>query len=116
MNNEKTPNAEEQEFDRLMEFYLRSTGQLFPTTPAQVEAFEKYMSTLPAEAKAPATDLPTAAEILARGYQPYKPVAEASTRIVDFTNDYALAARNGKQLSEETLRKMREETENETEE
>lgn len=116
MNNEKTPNAEEQEFDRLMDFYLRSTGQLFPSTPAQVEAFEIYMSTLPAEAKAPATDLPTAAEILARGYQPYKPVAEASTSTVDFTDDYALAARNGKQLSESTLRKMREETENETEE
>lgn len=116
MNNEITPNAEEQEFDRLMEFYLRSTGQLFPITPQQVEAFEKYVSTLPAEAKAPATELPTAAEILARGYQPYKQVAEAGTRMEDFTNEYALAARNGKQLSEETLRKMREETENETEE
>lgn len=34
--------AEVREFEHKLEFFLRSTGRLFPITPAQVEAFEKH--------------------------------------------------------------------------
>jgi hypothetical protein len=97
---------EEQKFSRKLEFFLRSTGRLFPVTPAQVEAFEVYMASHPNPVPLPQFKL-SAEEILERGYINYtpklKPVPENA-----YDDDMKLAARNKGDLTEDILKMMRE--------
>ena len=82
---------------------LRSAGYLFPITDAQVEAFEKLGLTeeLPASLADPGA-------ILRRGVVKSIPLQQpkADERIVD--SFQRLAARHGKELTPEILRKMQE--------
>jgi hypothetical protein len=99
---------EEQKFSNKLEFFLRSTGRLFPVTPAQVEAFEEYIASHPNPAPLPEFKY-SAEEILERGYIEYVPKAQ-QPKIeypIDIPN-MKMAARNSKGLSPEILRKMEE--------
>jgi hypothetical protein len=93
-------------FEMKLEFFLRSTGRLFPITPAQVEAFEKRNPTYPTTSvKAD----PLA--ILARGYRNYTLPTNVSPDTLADNDGFRMAARNGKEISPEILRKMREDRE-----
>jgi hypothetical protein len=93
-------------FEKKLEFFLRSTGRLFPITPAQVEAFEKRNPTYP---KNPSHTDPMA--ILKRGYINYKLPSIVSPDTNSDTEGFRMAARNGKEISPEILRKMHEDRE-----
>ena len=106
---ELTPD-EEEKLSRKLEFYLRSTGHLFPVTPAQVEAFEEYMATQPNPAPLPEFKL-SAEEILQRGYVEYVPKAKPFPVEDEYGEGIRAAARNKGDLTEEILKKMREDQE-----
>ena len=94
-------------FEKKLEFFLRSTGRLFPITPAQVEAFEKRNPTKPTT-----TFNADPMAILERGYRNYSlPTITVSPDTKTDIEGFRLAARNGKEISPEILRKMREDRE-----
>ena len=93
-------------FEKKLEFFLRSTGRLFPITPAQVEAFEKRNPTYPTS-----TTHADPMAILARGYRNYTLPITVSPDTQTENEGFRMAARNGKEISPETLRKMREDRE-----
>ena len=90
-------------FEMKLEFFLRSTGRLFPITPAQVEAFETRNPTYPTT-----TTKADPLAILERGYRNYTLPTTISPETLPENDGFRMAARNGKDLSPETLRKMRE--------
>jgi len=90
-------------FEKKLEFFLRSTGRLFPITPAQVEAFEKRNPTYPTT-----TAQADPMAILKRGYIHYTLPTTVSPDTLSENEGFRMAARNGKGISPETLRKMRE--------
>jgi hypothetical protein len=96
---------EEANYQRQLDFYLRSTGKLFPVTPAQVAAFEEYMQQHP-ELEAPETDL-TPEEVLRRGYVDYIPKQVSPQDENPWSEGMKAAARNAGEMDEETLKKMR---------
>ena len=99
---------EEQKFSNKLEFFLRSTGRLFPITPAQVEAFEEYIASHPDPAPLPEFKY-SAEEILKRGYIEYSPkTPQPKIEYPGNISDMKMAARNSKGLSPEILRKMQE--------
>ena len=107
MNNSEGPLTMSDEiFEKKLEFFLRSTGRLFPITPAQVEAFEKRNPTYPTT-----TAQADPMAILERGYRNYKLPTTVSPDTLTENNGFRMAARNGKEISAETLRKMREDRE-----
>jgi len=93
-------------FEKKLEFFLRSTGRLFPITPAQVEAFEKRNPTFPTTSL-----LADPMAILERGYRNYTLPTTVSPDTLTENEGFRMAARNGKEISPETLRKMREDRE-----
>lgn len=93
-------------FEKKLEFFLRSTGRLFPITPAQVEAFEKRNPTYPTT-----TTHADPLAILERGYRNYTLTAAVSPDTLKENDGFRMAARNGKELSPEILRKMHEDRE-----
>lgn len=101
---------EEQTFSRKLEFFLRSTGRLFPVTPAQVEAFELYMASHPDPSPLPEFKL-SAEEILERGYIEYVPKARPIPTEDEYGDCFKAAARNKGNLTEDILRKMKEDQE-----
>lgn len=92
-------------FEKELDFFLRSTGRLFPITPAQVEAYEQNMKPSP---KTPASASP--AEILKRGYITELPKIVKMTPSVD-PSTYRAAARNGNEIPDDVLRKMHDDRE-----
>lgn len=105
-NSEGLPIMSDEIFEMKLEFFLRSTGKLFPITPAQVEAFEKRNPTYPT-----ATTHADPLAILERGYRNYTLPATVSPDTLIENDGFRMAARNGKDISPETLRKMREDRE-----
>lgn len=101
---------EDKELSSKLEFFLRSTGRLFPITPAQVEAFEEYMASHPQLTPIPQSEL-TPEEILQRGYVEYTPKAKPVTEEDVYGNYFRAAARNKGDLTEDVLRKMKEDQE-----
>jgi hypothetical protein len=93
-------------FEKKLEFFLRSTGKLFPITPAQVEAFEKRNPTYPAK-----TSKADPMAILERGYRDYTIPITVSPDTLKENDGFRMAARNGKEISSDILRKMREDRE-----
>lgn len=93
-------------FEKKLEFFLRSTGRLFPITPAQVEAFEKRNPTYPTT-----TTQADPMAILERGYRNYTLPTTVSPDTLTDNEGFRMAARNGKDISPEILRKMREDRE-----
>lgn len=91
-------------FEMKMEFFLRSTGRLFPITPAQVEAFEKRNPTYPTTFNAD----PMA--ILERGYINYS-LPKVSPDTLPDNEWLRKAARNGREIPTDILRKMKEDRE-----
>jgi hypothetical protein len=91
-------------FEKELDFFLRSTGRLFPVTPAQVEAYEQNMKPSP---KTPASASPD--EILKRGYITEIPTLKNIASPSDHT--YRLAARNGNEIPDDVLRKMHDDRE-----
>lgn len=89
-------------FEKKLEFFLRSSGRLFPITPAQVEAFEKQNPNHPST-----TLLIDPIDILRRGHINYT-LPKQSEELQPENEWQAMAARNGTTLSPETLRKMHE--------
>jgi hypothetical protein len=98
---------EEQKFSRKLEFFLRSTGRLFPVTPAQVEAFEKNMASHPDPEPLPEFKL-SAEEILERGYIDYVPKTRPIPAEDEYGDCFKAAAQNKGNLTEDILRKMKE--------
>jgi hypothetical protein len=111
-----TPNEltadEEEKFSRKLEFYLRSTGHLFPVTPAQVEAFEEYMASHPDSTPLPEFKL-SAEEILKRGYVEYAPKAKPIPAEDEYGEGFRAAARNKGELTVDIIKKMLEDEEKE---
>jgi len=101
---------EEEKISRKLEFYLRSTGHLFPVTPAQVDAFEEYMASHPDFTPLPEFKL-SAEEILERGYIEYVPKAKPLTAEDEYGEGFKAAARNKGDLTEDILKKMKEDQE-----
>jgi hypothetical protein len=99
-------NEEEEKLSRELEFFLRSTGQLFPITPAQVAAFEEYRASHPERIKVPEIDI-SAEEILQRGYMKYEPKPTSNPEETLYNEGMNLAARNKGVLSEDILNMMR---------
>jgi len=102
---------EDKGFSSKLEFFLRSTGRLFPITPAQVEAFEEYMAAHPQLTPLPQSKL-TPEEILRRGYVEYIPKTKPVPEEDVYGKEYRAAARNKGDLTEDILRKMKEDQEN----
>ena len=103
---------EEQKFSNKLEFFLRSTGRLFPVTPAQVEAFEEYMASHPNPEPLPKFKL-SAEEILERGYVEYIPKARPIPVEDEYGEGFRAAARNKGELTEDVVKMMREAQEKE---
>lgn len=101
---------EEQKFSNKLEFFLRSTGRLFPITPAQVEAFEEYIANHPDPTPLPEFKY-SAEEILKRGYIEYVPKARPISAVDEYGDGFKAAARNKGNLTEDILRKMKEDQE-----
>lgn len=100
---EPKPSQEEvAKFEKKLKSFLRSTGRLFPETPAQVDAFERRH---PGNVKLP-DFLKNPAEILERGYM--HPIRNTINMVSEPEQTINMAARKGMNLSEETLRKMAE--------
>ena len=100
--------TEEEEFSKKLEFFLRSTGRLFPITPSQVEAFEEYMISHPNPE--PLTGFKMSAEeILHRGYIEYVPKPIAA--VDEYGEGFRAAARNKGKLTDDIIRLMKEEQE-----
>lgn len=93
-------------FEKKLEFFLRSTGRLFPITPAQVEAFEKRNPNYPTT-----TLKADPLAILERGYINYTLPTTESPDTFSEADGFRMAARNGKEISPEILRMMREDRE-----
>lgn len=89
-------------FEMKMEFFLRSTGRLFPVTPAQVEAFEKRKRTYPTH-----TVQADPMAILERGYINYS-LPKVSPDTIPENDWLRMAARNGREIPADILRKMKE--------
>jgi hypothetical protein len=104
---------EDLEFSRKLEFFLRSTGRLFPVTPAQVEAFEEYMAKHPHQPTPAPKNRLTAEEILQRGYVEYIPKAAPVPEEDVYDNDFRAAARNKGELTEDIMKMMREDQDKE---
>ncbi|MFA5971917.1 MAG: hypothetical protein WC780_06170 [Lentimicrobiaceae bacterium] len=100
---EPKPSPEEvAKFEKKLKSFLRSTGRLFPETPAQVDAFERRHTgnvKLPEFLKNPA-------EMLERGYM--HPVRNTVNTVSEPELTTNMAARKGMNLSDETLRRMAE--------
>lgn len=87
---------------------LRSTGHLFPTTDREMEMFlaNSETETLPEKYQTPDFILQEESHIA---------VSKANVRIMDCSKtaqNWALAARNGKELPQSILDKMREDKKN----
>lgn len=93
---------EEEKFEEELKNFLRSTGRMFPETPAQVDAFERRH---PKKVILPAL-LSDPLAILERGY--ILPQPETSETMNETNDSYRRAARNGLNLSADTLHKMEE--------
>ena len=93
-------------FEKKLEFFLRSTGRLFPITPAQVEAFENRTPNYPTT-----TLNADPLAILERGYINYQIPKIITPDTLSEENGFRMAARNGKEISPETFRKMKEDRE-----
>lgn len=105
-NSEGLPTMSDEIFEMKLEFFLRSTGKLFPITPAQVEAFEKRNPTYPAT-----TLKADPMAILERGYRDYTIPITVSPDTQKDNDGFRMAARNGKEISPDILRKMHEDRE-----
>ena len=105
-NSEGLPTMSDEIFEMKLEFFLRSTGKLFPITPAQVEAFEKRNPPFPATST---KSDPMA--ILERGYRDYTITIDVSPDTLNDNDGFRMAARNGKEISPDILRIMREDRE-----
>ena len=92
-------------FEKKLEFFLRSTGRLFSITPAQVEAFEKLNPTYPTT-----TFQTDPMAILERGYINYT-LPKVSPDTLPENDWLRMAARNGREIPADILRKMNEDRE-----
>ena len=92
-------------FEKKLEFFLRSTGRLFPITPAQVEAFEKRNPTYPTS-----TFNADPMAILQKGYINYT-LPKVTTYTFPDNEWFRMAARNGREIPADILRKMKEDRE-----
>jgi len=100
---EQKPSPQEvAKFEKRLKSFLRSTGRLFPETPAQVDAFEHRHS---GNVKLPEI-LKNPAEMLEQGY--LYPIRNTMNTLNEPEPTMNMAARKGMNLSEETLHKMAE--------
>ena len=85
---------------------LRANGDLFPLTPPQIEAFENKHHN---EGKTSLLALPDLSEILLNGKQ-YNLTVEEDAPIYQIfgDNNFAQAARNGKEIPDEIRKKMQQ--------
>ena len=103
--NEFTLSAPEQKFMRQLKRHLGELGILFPVTTNQVAAFEKKIE----DEKNELFLFPDAELILSQGYKLPKKKQITPENEPKTTEDfYKAAARNGKEIPESVLRKMRE--------
>jgi hypothetical protein len=85
---------------------LRANGDLFPLTPHQIEAFENKHSK---EGKISLSSLPDLNEILKNGKQYNLSIEENSFETQLYgENNFTYAARNGKVITDEIRRKMKQ--------
>jgi hypothetical protein len=99
---EPTSRKEEEKFEKNLIAFLRSTGRMFPVTPAQVEAFESKSIR---KVKVPDL-LADPIAMLERGYINLR--SDAPVTENESTHSPRMAARKGTKLSADTLRKMKE--------
>lgn len=84
---------------------LKSSGHLFPTTDRQMEQFLENAETVPAPLKYQTPDF-----IFKEEFISVEQIKGATATVVDYSGTpmYALAARNGKNLPQHILDKMKE--------
>jgi hypothetical protein len=96
---------EEEMFERKLKNYMQSTGMLFPETEKQVDAFMQTEFD---------TDIPDCINdpmaILKRGYVQFTPRRLADEPIPGI-EDYKMAARNGKEISDDLKKRLEQEME-----
>lgn len=88
---------------------LKSSGHLFPTTDRQMELFLEKEEAIPAPLKYQAPDF-----IFKEEFISVEQIREVTMPVVDYSDTpmYALAARNGKNLPQHILDKMKEDKKN----
>lgn len=93
----------EKEFERLIDIYRRRSEIRLPLTEKQIQVFEDEMMKLP---EMPAT-LSDPDALLKRGYVSYENLLEKQGQeVMEGAKTYSLAARNGQDISEESLQKI----------
>jgi hypothetical protein len=96
----------EKEFERLIDIYRRRSEIRLPLTEKQIQVFEDEMMKLP---EMPLT-LSDPDALLKRGYVSYEELLEKQGQevqeVMEPAERYALAARNGQDISEESLQKI----------
>jgi len=96
----------EKEFERLIDIYRRRSEIRLPLTEKQILVFEDEMMKLP---EMPLT-LSDPDALLKRGYVSYEELLEKQGQevqeVMEPAERYALAARNGQDISEESLQKI----------
>jgi hypothetical protein len=103
--NEFTLSATEQKFLRQLKRHLGEVGILFPVTTNQVAAFEQKIE----KEKTELFLFPDLELILSQGYKlPKKMQITPENEPKDTEDFWKAAARNGKEIPESVLRKMRE--------
>jgi len=98
-------NADDQQFFEHIKNCLGALGELFPSTPSQVAVFENLID----QEENIDFIYPDAMQILKSGYlQPTKIIPKTLDEPKATEDFYKAAARNGKEIPESVLRKMRE--------
>ncbi len=96
----------EKEFERLIDIYRRRSEIRLPLTEKQIQVFEDEMMKLP---EMPLT-LSDPDALLKRGYVSYEELLEKQGQevqeVMEPAERFALAARNGQDISEESLQKI----------
>ena len=98
-------NISDVDFEAFLENALKSYGYLFPTTDEQMSIFEKNMEDIP---------LPEELESPDFVFANNKPVFKRKTIPIDNSEgerNWALAAREGKDITEDILEKMKKDKE-----
>lgn len=101
----KKMNIHDTDFDVFLDNALKSYGYLFPTTDEQMSIFEENMEDIP---------LPEELESPNFVFEGKRRAFKQTTINIDNSvgeRNWALAAREGKEISEETLAKMRKDKE-----
>lgn len=95
-------------FEARLSSALRATGRLFPTTDKEMEYFLEHAKPVPVPERLKTPDFILREDPLA----PLERVHVEEVDLVDTAQSWALAARNGKDLPQSILDKMKEDKKN----